>query len=225
MATAHLRVSSEDRRQQILEVASGLFARQGFEGTTTRQIAQSARVNEAIIFRHFPSKDELYWAVIEHKCASGGGKPRLQELLSSGRSEREVFESIAEDYLRRRAEDPSMTRLLLFSALERHELSERFFRAHIAEFYEMLAEYIRQRIAQGRFRKTDPVLAARSYLGMVVYHFLVQELFGGSAYRQYDPQQVAKTIAGIWLEGMLPNGHKSEEQGQKKPQRAQRRTQ
>jgi AcrR family transcriptional regulator len=223
MATAHLRVSAEDRRQQILEVATQLFARQGFEGTTTRHIAQQAQVNEAILFRHFPTKDDLYWAVIEHKCTTSGGKSKLQEVLASGRSEREVFETIAEEYLRRRSDDPSMTRLLLFSALERHELSERFFRSHIAEYYETLAEYIRQRMAEGRFRKTDPLLAARSFVGMVVYHFLVQELFGGSTYQQFDHKQVAETITGIWLSGMLPEGEPAKK-APTRTRRAQRRT-
>ena len=62
------RFSAEDRRHQILQVATELFAGRGFEGTTTREIARRAKVNEAIIFRHFPTKDDLYWAVIEAKC-------------------------------------------------------------------------------------------------------------------------------------------------------------
>ena len=49
-----------------MDAAKELFARQGFEGTTTRQIAERARVNEAIIFRHFPSKEDLYWAISEY---------------------------------------------------------------------------------------------------------------------------------------------------------------
>ena len=59
-AVAPVRHSAADRRQQILQAAMGLFARRGFNGTTTREIARRARVNEAIIFRHFPSKEDLY---------------------------------------------------------------------------------------------------------------------------------------------------------------------
>jgi AcrR family transcriptional regulator len=202
MATFRSRIVSEDRRQQILEVATELFARGGFNGTTTREIAQQANVNEAIIFRHFPTKDDLYWAVLENKCTIDGGKSALRKLLASTRGEREVFEAIAKEYWRRRGEDPSMTRLLFFSALERHELSERFFRTHVAEYYETLAEYIRQRIASRRFRNVDARLAARAYLSMVTYHFLLQDLLGGRAYQHYDHGESAKVIADIWLEGM-----------------------
>ena len=48
------RLPAPDRRRQILAVAMELFARRGFRGTTTRQIAERAGVNEAIVFRHFP---------------------------------------------------------------------------------------------------------------------------------------------------------------------------
>jgi hypothetical protein len=37
---------------------------------------------------------------------------------------------------------------------------------------------------------------------MVVYHFLIQELFGGEQYQKFDPEQVATTLAAIWLAGM-----------------------
>ncbi|MBO0800867.1 MAG: helix-turn-helix transcriptional regulator, partial [Blastocatellia bacterium] len=50
------RMAAEDRRQQILEVAVKLFSQKGFRGTTTKEIALAAGVNEAIIFRHFATK-------------------------------------------------------------------------------------------------------------------------------------------------------------------------
>jgi AcrR family transcriptional regulator len=55
MATAQVRVPAATRREQILEVSTRLFAQQGYSGTTTRQLALAAGVNEALLFRHFPS--------------------------------------------------------------------------------------------------------------------------------------------------------------------------
>ena len=203
MATARVRFTAENRRQQILQVASRLFARQGFNGTTTRQIANQAGVNEAIVFRHFPRKEDLYWSVIESKCQVGERRKRLELQLRSGGGDREVLTDIAEDILRRNWADPGMSRLLFFSALENHRLSNRFFRTHIKRRYEALAQYIRDRIRAGIFRRVDPLLAARGFLGMVVYHFLIQELFGGKRYQKFQPRQVAATLTDIWLEGML----------------------
>jgi len=72
--------------------------------------------------------------------------------------------------------------------------------------YEVLAGHIRKRIREGRFRQVDPVLAARGFLGMVVYHFWTQELFGGKRYQKFDLKRVSSVLSGIWLEGMrLPH--------------------
>lgn len=203
MGTPHLRFSAEDRRNQILETATDLFARQGFEGTTTREIADKARVNEAIIFRHFPTKDDLYWAVIEHQCHLGKGREQIEKQLASNSSQREVFVGIAHDFLRRREEDDRLGRLLLFSALENHRLSHRFFQTHIAEVYERLSVYIREHIDDGTFREVDPLVAARAFLGMLVYHYMIQELFGGKKLNKMDSGEVAEKLVDIWLNGML----------------------
>lgn len=197
------RVPAGDRRQQLLELAISLFARQGFNGTTTRQIAKQARINEALLFRHFPRKQDLYWAVIEHKCRATRGRTQLREQLKAFHDDQKVFAKIAEDVLRRNTEDQTLSRLLLFSALEHHGLSHRFFRNYVAQYYEILADHIREGIAAGKFRRTDPILAARGFLGMVIYHFLIQELFGAKRYQKFDLQHVADTLADIWLRGVL----------------------
>ena len=55
------RMSSEDRRHQLIRVAIALFSKKGFSGTTTKEIARVAGVTEAIIFRHFPTKEVRYY--------------------------------------------------------------------------------------------------------------------------------------------------------------------
>lgn len=207
-----LRLSAQDRRHQIMDVATGLFARQGFEGTTTRQIAERAGVNEALLFRHFPSKEKLYWTVIEELCSARGRRRRVQKILESGGTEAEVFTAIACEFLSRNTRDTELTRLLWFTALENHTLSERFFHTYVAVYYEILAGYIKERIRNGSFRNIDPLLAARGFLGMVVYHFLIQELFSGEKYQKFNSEQVAETLTAIWLAGMRSplngsNGH------------------
>ena len=199
MASPHTRVPAEGRKTQIVEVATELFARQGFNGTTTRQIAQRAAVNEAIIFRHFPTKEDLYWAVIENQCGLGAGRAKTEQRLASNADPAEVLAGIAEDML---ARDTTLTRLLLFTALEKHELSDRFFRTHVSGYFELLAEYIRRNIEQGRFRRVDPLLAARSFIGMVFHHFHVQELYDGKRFQQFDLHEVSRTLVDIWLRGV-----------------------
>jgi AcrR family transcriptional regulator len=202
MATPQIRFSSADRREQILEVASGLFAQQGFQGTTTKVIAEKSGVTEALIFRHFPSKEELYWAVIERKIECAAPLERLLENLEAGGDDLDVLSRVAFEVLERRAKDQTLSRLLLYSALEKHELSERFFRNYIANYFEVLARFVRQGIAAGRFRNVDPLLAARGFLGMVIYHSWIQELYGGKEVQDFDMHVVSRTLACIWLQGV-----------------------
>ena len=208
-STGAARISSSNRREQILDVAMALFARQGFEGTTTREIAEAGRVNEAIIFRHFPTKEDLYWAIIERKCQTSSRRRIIQQKIGDGGDDHQVFSAIAEAILRRKREDTYITRLLWFAALERHELSQEFFRKYVAECYEALADHIRVRIGQGGFRGVDPLLAARGFLGMVVYHYLIQELFGGKKFQDFDAKHVADTLTDIWLRGMSTAAEKT----------------
>jgi AcrR family transcriptional regulator len=225
MATAQVRYSAADRREQILEAATQLFARQGFQGTTTKQISEQTGVTEALIFRHFASKDELYWAVIERKIKAAPPGEHMRERLSAGGSDLEVLSGVATQILERRAKDQTLSRLLLYSALENHRLSHRFFRTYVAECYEVLAEYIRGRIAEGQFRPVDPLLAARGFLGMVVYHSWIQELFGGKRYQNFSVQEVSKTLAEVWLQGMLSAPQIASSQGTAKFNNGNRRKQ
>ena len=202
MATSQTRYSSADRREQILEVATGLFAQQGYQGTTTKLIAEKSGVTEALIFRHFPGKEELYWAVIERKIDCAAPLERLLENLEAPGDDLEVLSRVAFEVLDRRAQDQTLSRLLLFSALEKHELSERFFRNYIANYFDVLARFVRQGISAGRFRRVDPLLAARGFVGMLVYHSWIQELFGGKEVQDFDLHVVSRTLARIWLEGV-----------------------
>jgi AcrR family transcriptional regulator len=66
------RLSSEERRQAIVDAVKAVFAEKGFHGTTTRELAQAAGVSEALLYKHFPSKESLYSAMLE-ACANGPG--------------------------------------------------------------------------------------------------------------------------------------------------------
>jgi len=212
VVTQH-RFTAEDRKHQILQVATELFAKRGYEGTTTREIAKRARVNEAIIFRHFPTKEDLYWAVIDAKCAAKAGLQAMVSILDAGDDLRTTFINLAETMLRRREKDPSLMRLLLFSGLENHRLSQRFFETYIVDYYEILGEHIRKRIAAGEFREINPQIAARGLLGMLVYHSMVQDIFGANRFQTFDLHDVAEDLTDIWLRGMLAKEDRGTREG------------
>jgi AcrR family transcriptional regulator len=58
------RMRAEQRREMLLKAALGLFASEGYGGSTTKAIAERTGVTEAILFRHFPTKRDLFYAVL-----------------------------------------------------------------------------------------------------------------------------------------------------------------
>ena len=117
-------VGQTERQRQIIRVATELFSRQGFKGTTTRQIAQQARIKEAIIFRQFPHKEYLDWTIIDQQCRSLRVRKNLVDNFQAESDVHEAFAFVAEEMLDRNAEGMALSRLLLFAALENHRLSD-----------------------------------------------------------------------------------------------------
>src|SRR6185436_9279385 len=65
-----MRLPSKERRQAIVTAVKGTFAAKGFDGTTTKELAHAAGVSEALLYKHFPSKESLYHAMLD-ACAKG----------------------------------------------------------------------------------------------------------------------------------------------------------
>src|SRR5438105_6003337 len=62
------KLSAEERRASIIRAVRHLFANKGFSGTTTRELAEVAGVSEALLFRHFPTKEALFAAIQQSFC-------------------------------------------------------------------------------------------------------------------------------------------------------------
>jgi AcrR family transcriptional regulator len=190
-----------DRRQDILAAAMELFAKNGFRGTTTRDLATHAEVNEAIIFRHFHNKQELYNAILEHK-AGEDRESRFEELdrLASEGDDEKFFQFLGRKFLEKHESDMTFMRLLMFSALEGHELSDMFVASMTAR--NPIANYIQKRIDEGAFRPVDAQLAARGLFGMFASYVLWQEIFGLKKTQPHDREEVIRTFVSIFLKGI-----------------------
>src|SRR5947208_13064009 len=64
-----MRLKAPQRREQLVEVATKLFAKHGYEATTTAAIADAAGVTEPILYRHFKNKQELFVAIVREMSA------------------------------------------------------------------------------------------------------------------------------------------------------------
>ena len=165
-ALSGVRMTAEDRRLQILRVAVSLFSQKGFGGTTTREIAHAAGVSEAMVFRHYATKDELYSAILDHKACSGDSmnpEAMVAEALKL-KDDRAVFQQLALGALKHHECDPEFQRLLLHAALEGHELAAIFFEKFVRRVYELLGDYITERQRDGAMTQVDPAIVVRAFI-------------------------------------------------------------
>ena len=193
------RASAFDRQASLIAAAASLFAAKGFNGTTTKEIAKAAHVSEALVFKHFPTKRTLYAAILAEKVTVNELIEPLEEAAKKHDDHR-VFTIIA-GYRIRPGVDSTFLRLLLFSALEGHELSEMFFGKHLKVFYDHLAAYIHTRIEDGAFRPVDPLLAARAFIGVVVHHRLLHEIFRVPMVQSHEDTVAA--YVDLFLTGLI----------------------
>jgi AcrR family transcriptional regulator len=194
-------MSAEGRREHILKGAMQLFAKNGFRGTTTREIAQRLGISEALMFKYFPSKEALYWAIIQ-KRTDGSEEMLFPKEAIQAKDDRQVFQAIASYLIRKNREDPTFMRLLLYSALERHDLSNIFFENHAAERTRLLSRYIRQRIKEKAFKNVPPMVAARAFIGMVIHYVLAEEIYGMKSLSRFSQKKVVDTLVDAFLNGL-----------------------
>jgi AcrR family transcriptional regulator len=194
------RMKGDQRRAAIVAEAIRLFAEKGFRGATTRELARSLGVTEPVLYQHFKTKRDLYTAIIETKAREGMEKSTALQLYSKGDDDRAFFSELARLILTNFDQDPAYMRLLLFSALERHELASLFFRQQVLQFFNVIAGYIRRRERAGAFRSVDPQVAARSFIGMVSYHGQIRLLFDADL--RMSRQKLVDQIVTSFLDGL-----------------------
>jgi AcrR family transcriptional regulator len=198
------RLSAGGRQEQILRGAMRIFAQKGFRGTTTREIARRLKISEALMFKYFPSKEALYRAIIK-KRTDGSEEMYFPKEAIQAKDDRQVFRAIASYLIKKNTEDPTFMRLILFSALEGHDLFKIFFENHGMEKTRLLSGFIRQRVKEKAFKKVPPLLAARAFIGMVVQYVQFMEIYGMKKISRFSQKKVVDTFVNVFLNGLKEN--------------------
>ncbi len=195
-----------ERRHQLLEAALEVFSRKGFEGTTTKEIAAAAGVTEAVIFKHFPTKQALYTAVLDHYVQASELTDWLSAIQSHIKQNDDagLLRAIAAAILKSYREDARYERVLLFAALEGHESGLAHHRQISLPISELLREYLLRRQKEGALRNYDPGLILAAVAGMAKHYAMLTGMFGFDAGGKRD-EQVIDTFTCIVLNGIRPS--------------------
>jgi AcrR family transcriptional regulator len=192
-----------DVRHKILKTAIRLFAQNGFRGTTTKEIALAAGVNEVTIFRNFASKQELYAAILEHKSSELVIKNWVTELepFAERCDDYGLFLFVAREILTHYQRDPDFLCLKLYSSLEGHELAKQYRERQICPLFKFLRAYIIKRQDEGVFTSYPPDIAVQSFLGSV-YNHVIASHFHEVDFIKLTLEETANAFVEIFLNGM-----------------------
>lgn len=204
-------MTAAERRAAIVEAAIERFAMHGFRGTTTRELAAAAGVSEPVLYQHFATKRDLYTAIVDHLIAQTHARfDERARSLAPGCTDREFFQWLGEAIVSYYLDTPDQIRLLLFSALEGHELAELWYQKATVEFIRWVEQYVEKRVAEGAFALQEPQVVARAFIFMVAHYGFSAMLFPEHRL-PLDNSVVVGKFVDIFLNGILAKDSKSGE--------------
>lgn len=186
--------------ERILAAALETFGRHGFRGASTRELAAAAGVTEVTLFRHFPSKGRLF-SEVARRFSLLPVLERADELFA-GLSTEAKFVAIGERALSLLRERTPLIRTMIGESGDHAREARLLFEAVPARAIGLIATLVTAEIRAGRFRRVDPRLAARAFLGMFFTHNLLQEALGGSAVDPVDPAAATRAFVRLFLAGV-----------------------
>jgi AcrR family transcriptional regulator len=192
--------SEAQTRTRILQAAQKLFASKGFDGTTTRDLAQAAGVAEGTLFRYFANKKSILVEV-----ATSGWVDILTDLLTE-LSEMGSYKAIAQ-VMRRRMwnlhKNVDLMKVCFMEVQFHPDLRARIQEEVIGKMTDVAEAFFQSAMDKGIYRQTDAKLVAKVFLGMfAIAGFSNNTLMAPDASPQ-EMQQMAEGLADIFLNGVL----------------------
>ncbi|MBW4665099.1 MAG: TetR/AcrR family transcriptional regulator [Chroococcus sp. CMT-3BRIN-NPC107] len=192
--------SEDSSRDRIKKAAIKLFAAKGFDGTTTRELAEAAGVAEGTLFRHFDNKKAILIEV-----ATQGWIDILTDLLTE-LSEMGSYKAVAQ-VMRRRMWDfkknADLMRVCFMEAQFHPDLRDRIQSEVIDKMTHVAEGFFQTAMDKGIYRPMNPKLVAQVFLGMfVVAGFSHNTLMEPDASPQVM-KEMAEGLAEIFLNGVL----------------------
>ena len=179
-----------ERREQILTSAREVFARNGLKGSRTRELAQAAGINQATLFEHFKSKEELFTAAVVQPLIATleGARERVQSYADASSSEDLIplLQKGMEQHLESMTE---LYPLLVQGLFSDQEMGKKLYRNHIAPLLEARADIMADFIQ----RDLDSNLVQLASFGMFFAVAMDQAMTGQSR----DLPEVARQLTRL----------------------------
>jgi AcrR family transcriptional regulator len=192
--------SDQKTHDRILESAEHLFAVQGYERTTTKQLAEASHVAEGTLFRHFDSKKSILAAVL-----SIGWNTLLNDLLATLCEVSDYQDMVA--LLRHRLQDfhrhADLVKVCLTQTSFHPDLCESIQRERLRQMQEVLEAFVQTGIDRGFYRPLHPASVAQVMLVMFLGISWIDDSLISLQSSAHNQVQIADTLADILMNGLL----------------------
>jgi AcrR family transcriptional regulator len=192
--------SETETKKRILQAAQKLFARNGYDGTTTRELATAAGVAEGTLFRHFDNKKAILIEV-----ATEGWVELLTDLLTE-LSEMGSYKAVAQVMRRRMLnirENSDMMRVCFLEAQFHPDLRDRIQLEVIGKMTDVAEAFFETAMQKGVYRQMNPKIVAQVFLGMFAVAGFSQNTIMEPNASPQEMQEMAEGLADIFLNGVL----------------------
>lgn len=195
------RLDNEERRRGIVDAAVPLFARKGFAGTTTKEIAEAASVSEALVFKHFPSKAALYEEIVHLGCLGDPGLEYLNTLEASTGTLIDIVHFMLRHFVRGASIAGSDTRhrLMVNSFLDDGEYARLVFEWVRTRIYPKIDECLRAAQATGDLIDVPIAFDNRFWFGQHVAAMMMCVRLSGRSAVPYSGDAEALIVQAAWF--------------------------
>lgn len=190
------------RKKQIIEEATSLFSRFGYDKVTTKQLASACDITEPALYRHFPSKESIYDAVLDSLHDTMNYK-ELFEKLEESRDLSHVMKSISGHLLCFFNKHRELYRLLLYSTLREHRKAREVFRAIRSPYIDFLNKKLDELYGLKLIKNKNNLITARCFIGMVFDCAMNATMWKGFQGRTFSPDTIIENNVSIFIDGLI----------------------
>lgn len=190
-----------ERKEQIIREAMRLFGHYGYDSVTIKQLAEACGITEPALYRHFPSKEEIYGAVLD-SLKSILNYNELFERLDNETEPGVILTEMASHILDFFNLHRETYRLLLYSTLREHAKGRKLFREIRGPYVKFLTTRLDRLYSEGKIVKKNNEITARCFVGMVFDCALGATLWKGFQGKTYQPADIIANNVPIFVRGL-----------------------
>ncbi len=190
-------------RIAILDAARRVFAQKGLDGTSVREVAGAARVNNAMIYYHFKDKDDLYRSVLSDSF-SAMTDIWSDPIFTSKTSVRHKIERYVESFIRFQKGNEELRRIMAMEFAASGGNITWICEKYFADNFARLSRIFREGIRTGELTKINPPVAVASLIGVVVHNFIMQPMAAHIHGRAVDlsPKKFGSFVTELFFNGL-----------------------